>query len=57
MVVSNNAEYEELKDSGKGWIYNAGSYVFFGAFMILILVVLLNFLVGLAVSDVQVLQK
>lgn len=53
MVVS-DVDYEELMDSDRGFFYDMIAYTFFTAFIILLVIVVLNFLIGLAVNDIQV---
>ena len=53
-MVVNDAEYEEMMDKGRGVFYDMVAYTFFSAFIIILVIVVLNFLIGLAVSDIQV---
>ena len=56
MIIS-DSDYEELKDKNRGIFYDMVAYFFFSAFIVIVVIVLLNFLVGLAVSDVEELKE
>jgi predicted transcriptional regulator len=53
MVVS-DSDYEQLMDEDRGDFYEIVAYLFFSAFILLVIIVVLNLLIGLAVSDVDV---